>query len=155
MDRVRAFDPRDEAALAVLWHDAWHMAHGAHVPATLLPNRQLDYFQRTLQTFAAQTRVIGQVGAPFGFYLRIGNYVDRLFVGVRKRGYGAALLNDAETEMRREGISEGELGCLVENTPARGFYEAQGWQLIHIKTEAILEEHGGGTLNDCIYRKKL
>jgi putative acetyltransferase len=155
MHPARAYDVADADALPVLWHEAWHRAHAGNVPQTMLAHRDLAYFQKTFPKFASQTRVLGPVAAPYGFLYRIGNYIDRLFIGARGKGYGRVLLRDAEDAMRAEGITEAELTCLVDNTAARAFYEACGWKSIAQQRVQLDMEIGGGFYDHCIYRKNI
>lgn len=152
---ARSYDPKDEAALVELWHESWHVAHASLVPAELLPLRSLEYFRKSFPVIAPYSRVLGPVGAPFGFYTLLVNYVDRLFVGTRGQGHGKVLLKDAENEIRKNGFATGELDCLVGNDPAKAFYEAQGWVLCGERTIDIRALNNGATLNDWIYCKDL
>lgn len=152
---VRPCDERDEAALTEVWHEAWHVAHAHLVPQELLSLRTLDYFKRSIPAIAPFSRVIGPLGAPLGFYTLFVNYIDRLFVGTRGHGYGTILLHDAEIEIRKNGFASGELDCLIGNSPAKTFYEAQGWILCGEKKLDLSIADKGLTLTDWIYRKDL
>jgi GNAT superfamily N-acetyltransferase len=151
----RTYHEDDAQALAAVWHAAWHRGHGQHVPPTMLAYRDLAHFQRTLPSFAHQARVIGPIGAPYGFLYRIEAYIDRLFVGPGGKGYGARLLADAEAAIRAEGNPQAELSCLEDNTPARAFYEAHGWKNMGLERIDVEENEGGGSYQQCIYRKNI
>jgi len=69
-----------------------------------------------------------------------------------QRGIGGALLNAAETHMRRASYAQATLWVLDTNGRARNFYERKGWS----PDGALkLDERGGFTLREVRYAKTL
>ncbi|MEY1554757.1 GNAT family N-acetyltransferase [Yoonia sp. R2331] len=126
----RAFSPDEISALASLWHDGWHEAHAAHVPAELTAQRTRESFVQRLPDMADRTRVIGPMGAPLGLCAIEGAELDQLFVARAGRGTGiaAALLQDGVNRLAANGVRRAHLYCLVGNDPAARFYARQGWE---------------------------
>ncbi len=126
----RRFEPSEIPTLARLWHDSWHEAHAAHVPAALTAERTLERFTTRLGDMAERTRVVGPVGSPIGLCAIEGEELDQLFVAPAVRGTGAAgaLLRDGEARLAAAGVARAHLFCLVGNDPAARFYARQGWE---------------------------
>ncbi|MHA3913332.1 GNAT family N-acetyltransferase [Halovulum sp. GXIMD14793] len=120
----------DIAALARLWHIAWHEAHAALVPAALIALRTQASFKDRLHAFGDALRCAGPKGAPLGLCVVQGGKVDQIFVDAAARGTGLArdLLYDGEARLAAGGTRQAILECLPENTRAIRFYEKCGWQ---------------------------
>jgi ribosomal protein S18 acetylase RimI-like enzyme len=132
-----AFEVRKAAGgeideLARLWHEGWHEAHAAIVPAELTRVRTLESFRRRLQHALPEIRVVGPSGAPVGFCVVKDAEVYQLFVSARSRGSGvaAALLADAETRLFGRGVKTAWLACAIGNHRAARFYEKRGWRRV-------------------------
>jgi GNAT superfamily N-acetyltransferase len=128
-------DPRDAhpdeiAALARVWFDGWHEAHAALVPAELARQRTLDSFHDRLRAGLAETRVIGEHGAPLGFTILKGDELYQFYVARAARGTGVAarLMADAEQRLAARGVDTAWLACAIGNDRAARFYEKQAWR---------------------------
>ena len=145
--------PSEHAALARLWHEGWHEAHAAHVPAALTRLRTLADFQRRVPDMPG-LRTIGAEGAPLGLCSVRGSEMHQLFVAPAARGTGAAsaLIVDAEARIA-EAHERAWLDCVIENARARAFYERMGWLLARIGTEAIDTSEGPFPLRVAVYEK--
>ena len=119
----------DIPAIASLWHDGWHEAHAAHVPATLVNVRTRDAFLTRATALDNRTRVIGPIGAPLGFCDIHEDELNQLFVSPAGRGTGAAtrLMTDGEARLAATGVIRAHLFCVPENARAVRFYAKCGW----------------------------
>jgi ribosomal protein S18 acetylase RimI-like enzyme len=126
-------------ALARMWHESWHDAHDAHVPAALVALRTYDSFLVRLAEFGDRLRVAGPWGAPNGICVINHDEIDQLFVAreARGRGVAAALLADGEARLRDSGIALARLDVAIENTRAIRFYEKHGWEREEIRTVTL------------------
>ena len=61
--QIRAAEPADLEALAVLWRDGWHDAHAALVPAELVRRRTPDNFHTRMTAMLPTVRTLGPVAA--------------------------------------------------------------------------------------------
>lgn len=120
----------EELAIAKLWHDAWHEAHGVIVPEELCKYRTLDTFAQRVTQYGDQLRVIAQSGQPLGLCVVTGSELSQLFVSPAARGTGVAadLLADGEKRLQAAGTDKAFVKCIPENTRAIRFYEKHGWQ---------------------------
>ena len=127
--RVRPARPDDIPALAGIWHDGWHEAHAADVPAALTALRTLPDFIRRLHAMGDDLRVAGPIGAPIGFCAILKDELYQLYVAPAGRGTGlaACLVADAEARIAQAGHKAAHLACGLENNVAAGFYRRQGW----------------------------
>jgi len=127
---IRPAGPGDIPALARIWHDGWHQAHAAHVPATLTRLRTAPDFARRLAAFGDDLRVCGPPGLPLGLCAVKGDTLDQLYVAPAARGTGlaAALVAEAEARLAARGVAIAQLDCVPENHVAARFYGRQGWQ---------------------------
>ncbi|MCT8161550.1 GNAT family N-acetyltransferase [Pseudoruegeria sp. SHC-113] len=117
----RAWLPQDVAALQALYAAALRNASPA------LPESFIEAEVGNLaQTYLPQTdtRVIGHLGAPVGFLSLNGNEIAGLFIhpDSQRNGIGTALLAWAADQ-----TANLEAEVFAENTPARRFYEANGF----------------------------
>jgi GNAT superfamily N-acetyltransferase len=137
--RVREAAASEYRALARLWHEAWHDAHDAHVPAALIALRTRESFLRRLPGFGDRLRVAGPEGAPLGLCTINGDEIDQLFVARSARGGGVAarLLADGEARLLASGVTTARLDCVIENARAIRFYEKHAWVRGEIKTVTL------------------
>src|SRR5215212_5636655 len=70
---VRALEAREIDTLTTLWYDGWQDAHAALLPEELARARTWDSFRERLRVARAEVRVVGDPGAPLGFYLTKGD----------------------------------------------------------------------------------
>ena len=133
--RMAAMTPRparldDLDALAALWHEGWHDAHAAILPAALVRLRTLESLRERLLAGRDQTWVIGPPGAPVGFSMVKDDELYQLYVAPAARGTGvaAALIADAERRLAARGVELAWLACAIGNERAARFYEREGWR---------------------------
>src|SRR5256885_278794 len=84
--KVMAVRPAEAAEiddLARLWHEGWHDAHGSLVPPAWARARSRLSFRERLAAPLADTRVIGPVGAPLGFFMLRGEELWQFYVAAR------------------------------------------------------------------------
>lgn len=119
----------DLAPLAQLWHDGWHEAHAAFVPADLVALRTLDSFLQRLIEATENIRVVGPPGGPLGFCATKGAEIYQLYTAPAARGTGIAaeLITDGEARLRAQGHTQIELAVLPQNQRAIRFYTRLGW----------------------------
>ena len=154
--RVRPADPSDVDLLARTWYDGWQDAHAGLLPPALARRRTLDSFRARLQEALSTIRVVGPPGAPAGFCLVRDDELCQLYVAAASRGFGAAaaLIDDAESRMRDEGVETAWLACAVGNERAARFYEKRGWR----RTGTVMHEpddSGGNVFEVWRYEKRL
>ena len=127
---VRNAEAEEVDQLAKVWYDAWHDAHAQIVPAELTRLRTLEGFRETLQADLSPVRVVGPVGQPLGLCVVKGDELYLLFVAAEARGSGvaAALVADAENQLRENGVEKAWLACAIGNLRAAKFYEKCGWR---------------------------
>jgi GNAT superfamily N-acetyltransferase len=126
---LRPAGPEDMAAVADLWHAAWHDAHPGHVPAGLTAARTLESFHQRTPTRVADTTLAEVDGELAGFVMIDGAEVEQVFVDARHRGSGVAdlLLDEAERLVGAAGHDVAWLAVVTGNARARRFYEKRGW----------------------------
>lgn len=126
---IRKLTETDLAAVAGLWHDAWHDGHAACVPAAIVAEREPSTFAERLEALAADSLVAERDGAVVGFAALHDNEVDQLYVAADRRGTGVAaeLLAAAEAELVRSGVSDAVIQCSHGNDRAHRFYRRNGW----------------------------
>jgi GNAT superfamily N-acetyltransferase len=126
---VRAAEESDVDQLARLWYDGWRDAHQLIVPAALAQMRTLESFKARLQAALPTLRVAGPPGSPLAFFMLRGDELYQFYVSAQSRGTGlaAALMADAEAELREGGVETAWLSCAIGNDRAARFYEKCGW----------------------------
>jgi GNAT superfamily N-acetyltransferase len=141
---IRSAQPADMAAVAVIWHRAWHVGHAGHVPEGLTAARTLDAFQARTPARVADTMVAEIDGELVGFTMVEGDEVEQVFVDPRSHGAGVAapLLAAAEQQVAAAGHEVAWLAVVVGNARARAFYEKHGW---HDEGDLAYEVSAGGT----------
>jgi len=118
------------AAVADIWHRAWHVGHAGHVPDDLTAVRTLDAFHARAPARVADTMVAEVDGHVVGFTMVVGDEVEQVFVDPESHGTGVAarLLAAAEQQVAAAGHDMAWLAVVVGNTRARAFYEKHGWR---------------------------
>ena len=120
----------DMAAVADLWHSAWHLAHAGHVPDGLTAARTLEAFHARTPLRVDDTTVAEVDGRVVGFIMIAGDEVEQVFVDPDHHGTGVAapLLAEAERQVATAGHAEAWLAVVTGNARARRFYEKHGWR---------------------------
>jgi len=141
---IRSAQPTDMAAVAVIWHRAWHIGHAGRVPDGLTAARTLDAFHARTPARVADTMVAEIDGELVGFTMVEGDEVEQVFVDPRSHGTGVAapLLAAAEQQVAAAGHDVAWLAVVVGNARARAFYEKHGW---HDAGDLPYEVSAGGT----------
>jgi ribosomal protein S18 acetylase RimI-like enzyme len=154
---VRRSEPSEIPVLARLWYDGWRDAHAAILPEALARARTLESFQERLETHRDEVRVIGQMGAPLGFYMLERDELYQLYVSAEARGAGvaAALIADAEERLCERGTETAWLTCAIGNDRAARFYEKSGWRRTGIVLSRLETVDGPFELNVWRYEKRL
>jgi len=129
MHRLRAATDADARAIADVWHAAWHDAHDAGVPSTLVDERPLAYFRGRSAELIDRTTVAEDDSGVVGFVTVTGDELDLLFVDARGRGTGVAaeLLNHGEQQVAEQ-FDTAWLDVVTGNARARAFYARQVWR---------------------------
>ena len=127
---VRLAEPADVEALVTIWHDGWHDAHARIVPAEMTRARTVDNFRQRVADAGGTMWVIGDLGAPLGFYMLRSDELYQFYVAepARGRGVAATLIRHAEQHLARNGVETAWLACAIGNDRAARFYEKQGWR---------------------------
>jgi ribosomal protein S18 acetylase RimI-like enzyme len=114
---VRSARHSEISTLARLWYDGWQDAHAAILPEALALARTRESFAERLETALGDVRVIGPMRAPLGFCIVRGDEFYQLYVAAEARGAGiaAALMDDAETRLCRNGVETAWLACAIGN----------------------------------------
>lgn len=117
------------AAVADIWHVAWHLTHPGHVPDGLTAARTLAAFHERTPARVLDTTVAEVDGQVVGFTMTAGDEVEQVFVDPDHHGSGiaAVLLSGAEGRVAAAGHDTAWLAVATGNARARRFYEKQGW----------------------------
>ena len=127
---VRDAQKSETERLGTIWHDGWHDAHAAIMPAELTRMRTRASFVERLYTLLPHTRVAELDGDVVGFAIVKGDELYQLYVEPQGRGRGvaAALIADAERRIAAAGADIAWLACAIGNDRAARFYEKSGWR---------------------------
>ena len=127
---VRRAQQADLNELVKIWHDGWHDAHARIVPEAMARARTPANFRRRVADALSTMWVVGEVGAPLGFYVIRDDELYQFYVAEQARGRGvaASLIQDAETRLAANGNDTAWLACAIGNERAARFYEKQGWR---------------------------
>jgi GNAT superfamily N-acetyltransferase len=154
---VRPAEQTELHELAALWHEAWHDAHAQIVPTELTRLRPVEHFRQRIEAALVDARVIGPVGAPLGLCVIKGAELYQLFVAQAARGTGvaAALIDEAEARLARQGVETVWLACAIGNVRAARFYEKRGWRRMGTMVNAAETASGKFLLEVWRYEKSL
>lgn len=154
---TRVPGPSEVSALAQLWFEGWQDAHAAVLPAALARLRTQQSFADRLPAMLADTRVVGEPGAVFGFCAIRHDELDQLFVAPAGRGKGVAgaLVADAERRLAAHGVTTAWLACAIGNHRAARFYEKCGWRLAATVVHRLDTTEGPFDLEVWRYEKQL
>ncbi len=152
---IRSLRPDDLKAVATVWHDAWHDAHGGLVPELLTKTRTMRSFKNRLSRM--QDRVIVAGETPMGFCAVENGELEHLFVasGMRGTGIADALLDAGEAQIRASGHQTGFLFCLPKNLRAVRFYERHGWERTSLEVNSVRTHLGSVAIKALRFEKPL
>ena len=125
---IRRAERGDTAALAGVWHDAWHHGH-AHLDPDIAAGRPLEFFEARMGSGIDRMVVAVINGEVVGFSGWEGDGIGQVFVLPEWHGQGVAplVLAAAEEALRAGGHRHIWLQCREGNDRARAFYEKHGW----------------------------
>lgn len=126
---TRPARPKDADDVADIWHLGWRDGHLGFVPPELVEARTEDSFRTRASKRVGDTTVATVDGAVAGFVMVVDDEVEQVYVAARHRGTGvaAALMDEAERQVRANGHKRAWLAVVVGNARARAFYERTGW----------------------------
>lgn len=154
---VRHAEENEIDQLAQIWYDGWQDAHAEIVPDELKRDRTLESFGPRIKAMLADVGVVGEVGAPVGFYMLKDDELYQLYVAAegRGKGFAAALIAEAEARLARNGVATAWLACAIGNDRAARFYEKSGWQRVGNMTNHLELASGPYELEVWRYEKPL
>ena len=154
---VRRAEEDEIPQLAKIWYDGWQDAHAEIVPAELKRDRTLESFGPRIKAMLADVGVVGEVGAPLGFYMLKDDELYQLYVSADARGKGiaAALIADAEARLADRGVETAWLACAIGNDRAARFYEKSGWRRVGKMSNHLELASGPYELETWRYEKRL
>jgi ribosomal protein S18 acetylase RimI-like enzyme len=125
--RARA---EDAPEIAAIWHLGWRDGHLGHVPDELTDVRTEGSFWSRAPERIGDTTVAVVDAAVAGFVMVVGDEVEQVYVASSHRGSGiaAALMSEAERQVKANGYGEAWLAVVAGNVRARAFYERAGWR---------------------------
>lgn len=129
---ARPAEPADFDELVRIWHDGWHDAHARVVPAEMTRARTPANFRQRVADAYDTMWILGDVGAPLGFYILRADELYQFYVAEQARGRGlaATMIRDAEQRLAATGVDTAWLACAIGNDRAARFYEKQGWRRV-------------------------
>ena len=124
--KMKPAQPADAAMIATLWHEGWHQAHAAIVPAALTALRTPEEFATRTKAHLDQTHVAWIDGQTAGFFMLDRDEVYQFYVSTafQRAGTATQMMHEAETAL---GDGPKWLACSVGNDRAARFYEKTGW----------------------------
>jgi GNAT superfamily N-acetyltransferase len=154
---VRTAEADELDHLARLWHEGWHDAHAAIAPAGVVAARTLPRFRARLASALDDVQVIGPRGSPDGFFMLKGDELYQFYVAREARGTGvaAALMDAAQAELLRRGVTRPWLACGIGNDRAARFYEKRGWVRARTVPSRLETEDGVFEIEVWRYEKML
>lgn len=143
--RIRPAAAEDAPALAAIAAAAYRAAFLPIIGEAGLAQRREGFFRDRFAAEWPSLHVVAEESRLRGFLQLRGGRIDMLFLdsAATGRGFGAALLADAERRGARE------LECFRDNAGARRFYERAGWRLV----ESYERDFAGGRHPFVLYRK--
>jgi GNAT superfamily N-acetyltransferase len=126
---IRPARADDAGAVAEIWERGWHDGHAGLVPQELVDVRTPASFRERAAQRVPDTTVAAVDGAVAGFVMVVDGEVEQVYVSAVHRGTGvaAALIAEAERQVRANGHEMAWLAVVAGNGRARAFYERSGW----------------------------
>jgi GNAT superfamily N-acetyltransferase len=126
---IRPAVPADAKDVADIWHLGWRDGHLEFAPQELLEARTEDSFRTRATARIGDTTVATVDEAVAGFVMVVNDEVEQVYVAAPHRGTGvaAALMAEAERQVRTNGHTRAWLAVIEGNARARAFYERTGW----------------------------
>lgn len=126
---LRRAKPEDAHDVADIWHLGWPDGHAGLVPQELVEARSEESFLTRASERVGDTTVATVDGAIAGFVMVVDDEVEQVYVSALHRGTGvaAALMGEAERQVRANGHRKAWLAVVAGNARARAFYERTGW----------------------------
>ncbi len=127
---IRDASSPDVEAVARLWYEGWHDAHGGLFEADFVAARTVEHFRQRTERPFDRVLVACDGERIAGFAALAGREVDQLYVdrAVRGGGVGTRLLAAGEAVLRSAGVEVVLIQCLVGNEPAAAFYRRRGYR---------------------------
>lgn len=126
---IRQASPEDANDVADIWRLGWRDGHFGFVPQELVEARTDDSFRARASERVSDTTLATVDGAVAGFVMVVDDEVEQVYVSTLHRGTGvaAALLTEAERQVRANGHHMAWLAVVAGNARARAFYQRNGW----------------------------
>jgi ribosomal protein S18 acetylase RimI-like enzyme len=126
---LRPAEAADADAVASIWYSGWGDGHFGNVPDELVAIRTRESFWTRVPDHLVDTTVAVVGDEVAGFIMVVGDEVEQVYVAREHRGAGvaAALLTEAERQVKANGYDEAWLAVATGNARARRFYERSGW----------------------------
>ncbi|GAA4914599.1 CubicO group peptidase (beta-lactamase class C family) [Stackebrandtia albiflava] len=137
--RLRTAVTADLPGIVEVFLDCWRVGYAGVLPepvtAAMTTDRAMTLWTDILESPAAAGVVVAETDDGIVGVTRHGPVTDRrgvvesLYVSPRHQGHGTgrALLAEATGRLRDHGADTAALWVFAANTPAIGFYRAQGW----------------------------
>lgn len=126
---VRPLTPEDAPQVVALWHQGWHDAHDALLPAEFLPARGEGFFADRLGAWTGTVLGASVDGDLAAVALVKGTELHQIVVAPRLRGTGLAqrMLSAVEERIVGTGGMECTLLCALGNDRGLRFFERAGF----------------------------
>lgn len=126
---IRPYRPQDLEQTAALWYRSWHAAF-PHLGSSRPAKESMEEWSERLgkeivpRCSIWTAEISGRLAGFMAIHVEEG-YIDQLFVdvGEQGRGVGSTLIEKAKS-LAPTGL---RLHTLIENAPARAFYERRGF----------------------------
>jgi GNAT superfamily N-acetyltransferase len=152
----RPIEAGDVAAVAALWHEAWHDAHATIVPVSVSCHRTPDTFATRLAAFGTDALVVDDGAGPAAFAALVGAEIDQFFLARRARGTGlaAALMDRLEGMLVAAGHERADIECVAGNTRALRFYRSRGFVDVDVADRPVWMPDGAAATVPIVHLTK-
>lgn len=156
---VRVATPEDAAAVRRVADAAWHDAHASIIGADAVEEFLVEYYDveglrarfrdGDSTTFVAEDDEI--VGYASSIPAEDAYDLGSIYVHPDRQGegVGSRLVDEVETQAREADYGTLRLVVMADNDPARGFYEARGFEHVADDYDPDLD------VQNCVYEKSL